>query len=98
MDVKGKAALVTGGGVGAGRAIALDLARRGCKVAVTYSKSQAEADLTAADIESLGVAALAIRADVRDDTQVRDGTKRVIKAFGGLDVLEIGRASCRGRV
>jgi len=87
MDVQGKAALVTGGGVGAGRAIALELARRGCKVAVSYSKSQAEAELTAADIEALGTKGLAVRADVRDDSQVREATDRAVRAFGGLDVL-----------
>jgi len=87
MDLEGKAALVTGGGVGAGRAIALALSRRGCKVAVSYSKSQAEADLTAADIEALGTTGLAVRADVRDDDQVREATARVVGAFGGLDIL-----------
>jgi len=87
MDLTGKAALVTGGGVGAGRAIALDLARRGCDVAVTYSKSQTQAEQTAAEIESLGHRGLALAADVRVDAQVRETNEQVVSAFGRLDVL-----------
>ncbi len=87
MDLKGKAALVTGGGVGAGRAIALALAAAGCDVAVNYSKSQAEADLTAADVQGLGVRGMAVQADVRDDGEVRNMVERACSTFGRLDVL-----------
>lgn len=87
MDLQGKAALITGGGVGTGRAIALDLASRGCNVAVTYSRSQKEADLTAADVEAAGVSAMSVHADIRDEDAVQESTKRVIKHFGGLDIL-----------
>jgi 3-oxoacyl-[acyl-carrier protein] reductase len=87
MDLTGKAALITGGGVGTGRAIALDLAASGCDVAVNYSKSKTECDLTATDIESHGVRSLSIGADVRDDAAVRAMVERVVAGFGRLDIV-----------
>ena len=87
MDLEGKAALITGGGVGTGRAVALALAARGCNVAVNYAHSQAEAAATAHDAEKLGVTAVAVKGDVRDDDAVRSMTAQSISALGGLDVL-----------
>jgi len=87
MELSGKAALITGGAVGAGRGIALALARAGCDVAVNYSKSEAEAAITAHDAEAFGVRALAVRADVRSDAAVRQMVSDVVSAFGHLDVL-----------
>ena len=82
MDVEGKAALITGGGTGVGRATALALARRGCAVAVNYSRSRDEAEQTAADAIALGVRAVALVADVADATQA--GTL-VARAVAELD-------------
>lgn len=87
MNLEGKAALVTGGGVSVGRAVALDLARKGVSVAVNYSRSAAEAEQTAAECERLGVRALAVKADVGRDDQVRAMTEKAVAAFGRLDVL-----------
>jgi 3-oxoacyl-[acyl-carrier protein] reductase len=87
MDLKGRAALVTGGGVGTGRAVGIELARRGCDVAVNYSRSRAEAESTAEEIRSLGVRALCVRADVADDAAVRAMAERTISELGRLDVL-----------
>ena len=87
MDLQGKVALITGGGVGTGRAAALDLARRGCNVAVNYSRSEKEATETAAEAEALGVRAIAVGADVRDDAQVRAMTERTVSELGRLDIL-----------
>ena len=67
MQVDGRAALITGGGTGVGRATALDLARRGCAVAVNYSRSKDDAEATAAEARALGVRAVALQADVADD-------------------------------
>ena len=86
-DLKGKAALVTGGGTGLGRAISLALAAEGMDVAINYSRSQAEAEATVADMQGSGVRALAIRADVAADHQVRDMVATVEREFGRLDVL-----------
>ena len=87
MNLEGKAAIVTGAGVSVGRAVALDLARRGVAVAVNYSRSQAEAEQTAADCEKLGVRAICVQADVGRDDQVRAMTEKAVAAFGRLDVL-----------
>ncbi|MCK6557045.1 SDR family oxidoreductase [Candidatus Binatia bacterium] len=87
MELAGRAALITGGGTGTGRAVALELARRGCHVAVNYSKSRREAEDTAAEIDALGVKGLAVQADVGDDTAVRRMVDEVSKKFGRLDVL-----------
>jgi 3-oxoacyl-[acyl-carrier protein] reductase len=87
MDLSGKSAVVTGGGVGTGRAIVLDLAKGGCNVIVNYSKSAAQAEETAQEAVALGVKAEAVQADVRDDDAVRSMMKQAADSFGRLDVL-----------
>jgi 3-oxoacyl-[acyl-carrier protein] reductase len=87
MDLRDKVALVTGGGVGTGRAVAIELARAGCRVAVNYSRSRDEAEATADEIRSLGAAAITVQADVADDAAVRAMVERTTKELGRLDVL-----------
>lgn len=87
MVMKGKAALVTGGGTGIGRAAVLRLAARGMDVAVNYSRSEEEARQTAAEAEKLGVRAIVCRADVADDASVRSMIETVTAEFGRIDVL-----------
>lgn len=87
MQVDGRAALITGGGTGVGRATALDLAKRGCAVAVNYSRSQEDAEQTAADARALGVRAVALQADVADDAQCRELVAATTRELGRLDVL-----------
>lgn len=87
MDLEGKAAIVTGGGTGVGRATALALAERGCSVAINYSRSQAEAEQTASEIDDLGAPSLVAEADVADDAACRDFVEASAAVFGRLDVL-----------
>jgi 3-oxoacyl-[acyl-carrier protein] reductase len=87
VNLEGKAAIVTGAGVSVGRAVALDLARRGVSVAVNYSRSVADAERTAEECEQLGVRAICVQADVGRDDQVRAMTEKAVAAFGRLDVL-----------
>ncbi|NUT51940.1 MAG: SDR family oxidoreductase [Saccharothrix sp.] len=83
-----RVAVVTGGGTGIGRATALALAGSGCRgVVVTYSRSAAEADATAAELAAGGCEAVAERVDVADDALVRDLAERVRARFGRVDVL-----------
>ena len=87
MELAGKTAIVTGSAVGVGRETALALARRGANVVVNYSRSEAEARRTLADVEALGAGALLVRADVSQDGEVRDMVAQTVARFGGVDVL-----------
>ena len=87
MQLAGKAAIVTGGGTGVGRATALELAAQGCAVLVNYSKSRDEAEQTAGEIEKAGAKAVAVQANVADDDACRRMVDTAVKAFGRVDVL-----------
>ena len=87
MEVDGKAAVVTGGGTGVGRATALELARRGCSVLVNYSRSKSEAEATADEVSSLGVRGVAFRADVSEDSACRRMIETALSELGRLDIL-----------
>lgn len=81
--LKGKRALITGGGTGIGRAIALALGKEGVDVAVA---SRDPDPRTIEEIASLGVRGMAIRADVSEEEQVVRMVKEAIEGLGGLDV------------
>lgn len=87
MSFENKVALVTGGGTGIGRATSLLLAQRGVMVAVNYSRSAAEAEDTVREIRQAGGMAVAIRADVSRDPEVRQMVERVAGEFGTIDML-----------
>ncbi len=88
MQLAGRAAIVTGGGTGVGRATVLRLARLGAHVLVNYSRSREEAEATAAEALSLGAAqAFAHEADVADDAACRAMIDRAVERFGRLDML-----------
>ncbi len=87
MEIAGKAAIVTGGGTGVGRATALSLAQRGCSVVVNYSRSRDEAERTAAECSSFGVIALPFQADVGDDAACRALVAAALDELGQLDIL-----------
>jgi pteridine reductase len=87
MEPRGKIALVTGGAHRVGKAIALELARAGAHVAFTYLASGEAARQTRAEIEAMGVPALAVRCDQSDPAQVTQVFEQVRAAFGRLDIL-----------
>ena len=87
MDLKGKAAIVTGSATGVGRATALQLARRGCGVLINFSRNEAAALRVVEEVRALGVATLAFRADVANDADCRAMVAAAEQAFGRLDVL-----------
>ena len=82
-----RAALVTGGGRGIGRAICLALAAQGYDVAVNYAASSAAAEKTAEDCRSYGVQAVTLQADVTDPAACQTLVDTAAKTFGRLDVL-----------
>lgn len=83
----GKSAIVTGGTRGIGKAIVLELARRGCNVAFNYSKSADEAEKLKAEIEALGVKALAAQCDVANSESSAEFVKQVTAEFGTVNFL-----------
>lgn len=86
-DLKGKAALVTGGSRGIGRAIALKLAQDGADVAITYVSSPDKAQAVVGELKKLGRRAVAIAADSADAKAVADAVTRAHREFGRLDIL-----------
>ncbi|MDD5672601.1 MAG: SDR family NAD(P)-dependent oxidoreductase [Chitinivibrionales bacterium] len=84
--LKNQVALVTGGGRGVGRGIALVLAERGARVVVT-ARTQSEIDETAALINKNGGEALAVSASVIDESDVLGLIRTTVEKFGGLDIL-----------
>jgi 3-oxoacyl-[acyl-carrier protein] reductase len=83
----GKVAIVTGATRGIGRAIALELARRGADVAFNYAKSAEAAESLKAEIEGMGVRAFATQCDVASTESAAEMVKRVKDAFGRIDYL-----------
>jgi 3-oxoacyl-[acyl-carrier protein] reductase len=87
MELRGKAAIVTGSGTGVGRSTALALAAQGCDVVVNYSRSEEAAKQVAALARDAGVRSIAVKADVSDDEQCRSMVGDAQDAFGRLDIL-----------
>lgn len=87
MDLRGKVAIVTGGGTGIGRATSLQLAGQGVKVAVNYSRSEAEARETVDMIIAQGGQAIAVQADVSADAEVRAMVEQVVQTYGTVNLL-----------
>ncbi|MEP6789555.1 MAG: 3-oxoacyl-[acyl-carrier-protein] reductase [Acidobacteriota bacterium] len=84
---EGRSAIVTGGTRGIGKAIALELARRGANVAFNYSKSADEAEKLKGEIEALGVKAFAAQCDVANTEAAAEFVGQVKEAFGTVDLL-----------
>ncbi len=86
MMLAGKKAIVTGGGRGIGKTIALTLARAGADVAV-LEMDQAAADQTAEEIAGIGSQSLAVSVDVSDFDQVRDEVNKILDLWERIDIV-----------
>jgi citronellol/citronellal dehydrogenase len=95
-----RAALITGGSRGIGKAIALRLAKEGYNIAIASKTAEPHPKLegtiytAAKEIEALGVKCLPLQCDIRFDDQIENAVAETVDAFGGLDIL-VNNASHR---
>jgi 3-oxoacyl-[acyl-carrier protein] reductase len=93
----GRTALVTGGGRGIGRGIALEFAREGADVAINYRRDAAAAEATGAEIRQLGRRAALFQADIGDREAVETMVAKAVEFLGGLDIA-VANAGVASRV
>lgn len=86
IDLKGKTALVTGGGRGLGKATAVALAKEGVHVGIT-GRNEKQLQETVAELKSLGVQASYAVFNVGLQTEVIAGVHKIAEALGGIDIL-----------
>ena len=87
MSMKGKTAVVTGGSRGIGRAICLELARRGANVVFSYAGNTVAAEDTLAQLQALGIKVIALQGDVTDAQAAKVLVDTAVKEMGSLDIL-----------
>lgn len=83
----GKRCLVTGGSRNLGRALCVAFAKAGARVAFTYHKQDADADITQQLAQQAGAEVLVFKGSVTDVAHARATVNDIVKAWGGLDVL-----------
>lgn len=87
MNMKGKTAIVTGGGRDIGRAAAIRLAQAGANVVINYHSSADGATSAVAEIESMGGAAIAMQGDMTKEAEVAKLVAATVEKFGGVDIV-----------
>ncbi len=87
MELDKRNAIVTGGSIGIGAAIAVQFAREGANVAINYRKHDTEAKEVVKRIEALGRKGIAFKADVANFNDAQAMVRDSVKAFGRLDIL-----------
>ena len=87
MSMKGRTAIVTGGSRGIGRAICLELARRGANVVFSYVGNTVAAEDTLAQLQALGIKVIALQGDVTDAQAAKVLVDTAVKEMGSLDIL-----------
>ena len=87
MNLENKTALITGGSRGIGRAIALELARSGVNVGISYVSNEDKANEVVKAIKEHGVKALAVKGNVSLEEDVSNMVKTIEKELGAIDIL-----------
>ena len=90
--LEGGVALVTGGDSGIGRAVAVHFAREGADIAIAYLSEDRDAEETRRLVEDEGHECLLIKGDLKKQAHCRRVVERVVRRFGGLDVLVCNHA------
>ena len=85
--LEGRAAIVTGGDSGIGRAVAIAFARAGADVLVSYLSEDEDAEETRRWVEDAGRRCVLVRGDIAEPAHCREIVRRAVDAFGRLDVL-----------
>ncbi|HEX5809491.1 MAG TPA: SDR family oxidoreductase [Anaerolineales bacterium] len=85
--LEGKAAIITGGDSGIGRAVALAFAREGADVLISYLDEHSDAEKTARIVEKEGRRCILVPGDIGDEAHCREIVDRAIREFGKLDIL-----------
>ncbi len=96
MKLQNKVAIITGGGRGLGRSIALLFGKEGAKV-VLAARNRDEIDHVATELRVLRKEAIAVPADVSDETQVIQMVEKALEAYGTVDIL-VNNAGVRGPI
>jgi 3-oxoacyl-[acyl-carrier protein] reductase len=97
-SLDGKVAVVTGASRGIGRAIAIELARRGARVIVNYQRSADAAEEVVAAIRAEGGEATAVQADVSDPAQAQTLIQAALDTYGRIDILVNNAGVTRDRL
>ncbi|MFN7130962.1 MAG: SDR family oxidoreductase [Myxococcales bacterium] len=93
MQLKGQVAIITGASRGIGKAVALKLAKDGCNIVIAAKTDEPNPKLpgtihdTAKEVEALGVRALPLKVNVREEAEVDLMVKQTLEAFGRIDIL-----------
>jgi 3-oxoacyl-[acyl-carrier protein] reductase len=87
MKLEGAVCIVTGSATGTGAACALQLARKGCRVVVNYTKSEKDAKETLAGCQATGAEAILVKADVAADADCRALARAALDRWGRIDAL-----------
>jgi NAD(P)-dependent dehydrogenase (short-subunit alcohol dehydrogenase family) len=85
--LKGKAAVITGGDSGIGRAVALAFAREGADVLISYLSEDADAKETAKVVEAAGRKCITVPGDISEEVHCKAIIDRAVKEFGKVDIL-----------
>ena len=87
MKLQGAVCIITGAGTGTGAACAIQLAKKGCRVVINYSRSETEAKATLKACEAAGGEAIIVKADVAIDAQCRALAQAALDRWGRIDAL-----------
>jgi 3-oxoacyl-[acyl-carrier protein] reductase len=87
MKLEGKVCIVTGSATGTGAACAIQLAKKGCRVVVNYTKSEKDAIQTVDACKKAGTDAIMVKADVGNDADCRALAKAALDTWGRIDAL-----------